>query len=207
MDKGDFRYTSCYCEENVYYMLQKLDESWEGDLYAVLMSNSNRTVPIWCNSRLGGPVIWDYHVIALGCTPEGETVMFDLDSSLPLPCPAVLWTQRALLVGSDLCNSPQLKRRWRAVHASQFLQHFASDRSHMIKEVIENGRVRHEWSSPPPPYDCISTPQASNNLQQYLDMSTASLQHPPSLAACHGEPYGVLLDEDVFLRLILPHAH
>ena len=161
---------------------------------------------MWCHGHGSGLVVWDYHVLAMGCTPAGEAVIFDLDSSLPFPCSVVLWTQRALLVDSDMCKSQQLKRQWRVVQASQFLAHFASDRSHMIKEVTVNEQVRYEWSSPPPPYNCISTPESSNNLPQYLDMAQSSLEEPSTLAACHESKYGVLMQESIFLRLILPNG-
>lgn len=219
---------SCRSWLQVYWMLERLCESWEGDLYAVFMSNVNRTVrtlpyfscrallpyfdtlvttarlqvPIWCNARSNGPVIWDYHVLAVGLSPMGGAVIFDLDSSLPFPCPVGLWIEQALLPQSEACQIERLRRRWRCVEAGSFLSHFASDRSHMVKKIQEGGEVQLQWSSAPPPYNCISTDTAVNTLPMYMDMSGDVATEPVTLTACHGKPFGILLDESTFLNIL-----
>ena len=49
--KSDCLYASCYCEENVYKLVEKMRNSSKcGDLneiWAVFISNSDRCVPLW----------------------------------------------------------------------------------------------------------------------------------------------------------------
>lgn len=146
-------------------------------------------------------MVWDYHVLAVGRTLAHETWVFDLDSELPFPCPLRDWVHKALLPGHELCQSPRLARRWRCVEASQFMDNFASDRSHMYKETCIEGSAQIQWSSPPPPYKCIQTAE-KNTLPRYLDMSDPLPTAPTAISGCHGSPYGVPLDEENFLRLL-----
>lgn len=163
-------------------------------------------MPIWCHPRHEGPVIWDYHVLAVGCKPTGDIVVFDQDSTLPFPCSVDVWIDKALQPHSAGCRSEQLRRRWRCVEATAFLAHFASDRSHMVKQVDVDGDVRKQWSSPPPAYQCISTEADDNTLPMYMDMSSSDVlsQAPRSLSVCRKKPFGVLLEEREFLQLLQP---
>ncbi|OUM57742.1 hypothetical protein PIROE2DRAFT_17174 [Piromyces sp. E2] len=74
-EKKDFIYTSCYCEENVYKLCEKLHRRFFiplSRIYAVFISNEDKQ---------------DYHVIALVKGEEGQpNVIFDFDSTLPFPC-------------------------------------------------------------------------------------------------------------------------
>ena len=49
----------------------------------------------------------------------------------------------------------------------QFLQKFASDRRHMKKS---DGT----WMKPPPNYPCISTTEATHNLDEFISMEQNS---------------------------------
>ena len=49
----------------------------------------------------------------------------------------------------------------------QFLQKFASDRRHMKKS---DG----SWMKPPPDYPCISTAEATHNLDEFISMESSS---------------------------------
>ena len=49
----------------------------------------------------------------------------------------------------------------------QFLHKFASDRRHMKKS---DGT----WMKPPPDYPCISTAEATHNLDEFISMDTSS---------------------------------
>lgn len=74
LEKSDFTYTSCYCEENIYLFIQDMVEKIENcDLsikfFAMFISNSNKSCPIWfqksSSMSANEPVIWDYHVVSL----------------------------------------------------------------------------------------------------------------------------------------------
>lgn len=66
-------YTSCYCEENVWKLCEKICHSKnlaplleEESVFAIFISNDNKTVPLWCqlaSQDQEGYVVWDYHVI------------------------------------------------------------------------------------------------------------------------------------------------
>jgi hypothetical protein len=63
----DCTYTSCYCEENVYMLLRRLQEQQQpgSTLFTLLISNPQETVPFWyqkASTHPDGFVIWDYHV-------------------------------------------------------------------------------------------------------------------------------------------------
>ena len=50
--KEDFIYTHCYCEENVFKMLEKfLKENKEDQFYAIIISNPRKQVAIWGTQR------------------------------------------------------------------------------------------------------------------------------------------------------------
>ena len=64
LQKESCTYTSCYCEENVYKLTEKIvkESSENSDSYKVLfLSNQTEAFPIW-KMRLGDFVMWDYHV-------------------------------------------------------------------------------------------------------------------------------------------------
>lgn len=60
------------------------------------------------------------------------------------------------------------RRRYRVVPAADYLEHFASDRSHMR-------RPDGSWSAPPPPEPCIvARDGCANRMQIYVDVSEAA---------------------------------
>lgn len=44
MDKKDFTYTSCYCEENTYLLLEKLIPKENENYYSIVLTNKNKTI-------------------------------------------------------------------------------------------------------------------------------------------------------------------
>ncbi|EDO34804.1 predicted protein [Nematostella vectensis] len=146
-------YTSCYCEENVWKLCERIKEEQVLDLeehYVVFISNSNRQIPLWMQKKASSPldaVVWDYHVILIRKTKD-KSFVYDLDSILPFPCPSELYLEQA--IQSDRKLKKQFHRKFRIIPAPVFLQTFASDRPHMRKQ---NG----EWRQPPPAYPPIRT--------------------------------------------------
>lgn len=133
------------------------------DFQVLFISNHHRTVPLWKQKSGRGdlPVVWDYHVILLRSGPGLEPFIFDLDSVLDFPCSLQEYSTLALRSDDDL--HPQYHRMIRSVPAELFLQKFSSDRSHMKKP---DG----SWSMPPPSYPPIQTPEASSNLDSFIQM-------------------------------------
>jgi hypothetical protein len=111
--------------------------------------------------------VWDYHVLLLEGLPAADVqagaapaLVWDLDSSLPCPCPLPAYAARALLPPAALGLPP---RRYRVVPAPALLRHFSSDRRHM--RLAGGG-----WASPPPGHACIvSETGSTHTLPQYLE--------------------------------------
>jgi hypothetical protein len=131
LEQASLLYTKCYCEENVYHLIKLLSTvSTLEKTFAVFISNPTRSIPIWCqkSSLDGQPVIWDYHVICLA--KSKEWVIFDFDTTLPNPASFTDYITHALRPHVPL--PLQLTRSYRIVSATDYLEHFASDRTHMV---------------------------------------------------------------------------
>lgn len=153
----------CYCEENVWRLVfRKLHHDAKSETtmgttrktvsyYVIFISNPKGCVPMFhqlaCSNR-DKPVFWDYHVILLSRDRlvAGSSLIWDMDSDLPFPCPFHDYVRR---VFPNPHQWPvDYTPYFRVIDAFTFLQHFSSDRSHMM---IGNG----EWSATPPTYNCI----------------------------------------------------
>ncbi|UYV62268.1 WDYHV1 [Cordylochernes scorpioides] len=100
----------------------------------------------------------DYHVILVYHSPQ-EALVYDLDTELSFPSPLSHYCRAALR--NNL--KPQFHRWFRVIPAEVFLSTFASDRSRMKSP---DGT----WLKPPPPYPCLSTPESTNNLEDFISM-------------------------------------
>ncbi|ESO91546.1 hypothetical protein LOTGIDRAFT_122098 [Lottia gigantea] len=167
VEKPDCVYTTCYCEENIWKLCDKTRQMHPGILpkcYCVFISNLKRMIPLWCqksSKRSDKRVIWDYHVIFI-YKGDPEPVIYDLDTTLPFPCSISEYIDSAI-TNEDRFNN-DFKRLFRVIKAREYLETFASDRSHMIDE--ETG----DYQSPPPKYPCIQTSECSNNIQEFINM-------------------------------------
>lgn len=167
IQKEDCTYTSCYCEENVWWLCDLVKNKFPEEIqkcYAVFISNNQRTIPIWkqkASNRQDGRVIWDYHVIFLYRTSESETLVYDLDTTLMFPCDFHQYYEESIKDNSSL--NPEFHRMFRVIPATEFLKTFASDRLHML---TPDGR----WIAPPPSYPPIKTEECSGNLQEFISM-------------------------------------
>ncbi|KAH7340977.1 N-terminal glutamine amidase-domain-containing protein [Rhizoctonia solani] len=180
-------YTSCYCEENVYLACQALIEvdapSLE-NIYAVFLSNPTKTILIWGQKAaqhkmdIGCPVVWDYHVIMVLVAAANEnepdqtvadrTYIVDFDSMLGTLVSWKDYTSRTFQSHLFECGifDPTLQSMFRVIPASQYIDQFASDRSHMMKLNAEGIM---QYAMLPPSYDVIVGPGAgargvTNNL-------------------------------------------
>ncbi|XP_047461888.1 protein N-terminal glutamine amidohydrolase [Mugil cephalus] len=167
--REDCVYTSCYCEENVWKLLEFIRTENTAPLEhlaAVFISNQNRMVPLWKQKSGRGdhPVIWDYHVVLLQTGLQSDALVYDLDSELPFPCSLKLYGAQALRSDHDI--RPEYHRNFRVVPADVFLRNFASDRSHMKN-------ADGSWKMPPPPYPPIHTAESHMNLDDFISMDAA----------------------------------
>ena len=154
-----------------------------------------------------GRIVWDYHVICITRTRSPSpasasptstspstsslppflsphpsrscSLVYDLDSRLPFPCPFSLYVQRALLPAFS--HSPSLHPLFRVAPAPLLLSTFASDRSHMLND-------KGEWLAPPPAWPPLGH---GHNLSEWKCI-TLDQVWPPSDPA--GEHFGAVLD-------------
>jgi hypothetical protein len=158
-DRG-FNYAPFYCEENVFHLAQDAALAAR-PRSVVFISNEARTCAVWSQRaavRAHWPILWDYHVVLL-CAEPWE--IWDLDTTLPLPCAAGEYLRRSFRAGVG----PELLPRFRVVEAGLFTRVFASDRSHMRTETGE-------FSREPPPWPLLGAPGAASNLASFVDVAT-----------------------------------
>nr|CCC93769.1 conserved hypothetical protein [Trypanosoma congolense IL3000] len=149
--REDVPYASHYCEENTYKVIELLYQSCalgDGAVFAVFISNNIKSTPVW-RQRLRngeGPVLWDYHVVALADLPSGveggssSKWVFDYDTVLPYPCEAVRYINESFHPYEQLADK---YRQWfRVIPGREYLECFASDRSHMKEATVP----RPSWS-------------------------------------------------------------
>ncbi|KAF9069823.1 N-terminal glutamine amidase-domain-containing protein [Rhodocollybia butyracea] len=131
-------YTSHWCEENVYLLMESftqdssISELWEP--YTVFISNHAKSVALLnqkISKELGSPVVWDYHAIAVlrpRKQPSSEhSWVYDFDTQLEIPATWDSYFDRTFSTVPDTYQSI-----FRVVPAATLLDHFASDRSHML---------------------------------------------------------------------------
>ena len=163
--KEDCIYTKCYCEENVWKLCESLACCQQNRAFAVFISNHNKSVPLWSQTAGDGSnnglVIWDYHVILL-ILDDSNSLIYDLDSTLPFPCPLESYISETFHPEHNL--KEKFQQMLRLIPAEKYLSTFASDRSHMIKD---DG----SWLATPPHYPCIETSNSKMNIDKFWSMS------------------------------------
>lgn len=177
-------YTSHYCEENVWHLCSHLrSKSLESlqSCFVVFISNSNRQIPLWAQKAGDAPehlVVWDYHVIFVHKSNDGQSLVYDLDCVLDFPSTFEEYFDAAIMDNANLKEN--FHRKFRVINASIFLNTFASNRSHMRSP--EGG-----WLAPPPQYPCIQT-NNSNTIELFISMDP-------------GVGWGDVLDSESFYQM------
>lgn len=155
-----------WCEENVWRLAyRKAHREDPQGLYVVFISNRVKSVPMFYQKASDDPLkccCWDYHVLLIDATSGSGVQVYDIDSSLPYPCHLNQYVSLSFPYDWPDAYAPQ----FRVVAAALYLEHFASDRSHMYTSHLQR------WNAPPPPYDCILP--GSSNLKTYLDFCRPS---------------------------------
>ncbi|KXS12423.1 hypothetical protein M427DRAFT_101408 [Gonapodya prolifera JEL478] len=195
ISRADCAYTSCYCEENVWWLCKAaVDRGLGNRSFAVFVSNTHQTIPLWRQQRAAEPaaaVVWDYHVLFVLKTQTG-TFVYDLDSTLPFPCPLEDYYDLAINPeGIATRLRPNYRRLFRIIAASTFVSHFASNRSHMRRK---DGT----WSAPPPSYPPIVSNEGktSMNLDSYRMMDSVSVSALDSAS----NVFGLVVSEDAMVN-------
>ena len=161
MPFADFKYTPRYCEENIWQLAQ--EDCFHGqETTVVIISGHGPYRKLWFQSSAeypGAPVLWDYHVILL-CRQDDWQV-WDLDTTLGLPVPASSYFPETFLqANTDPERSDVI---FRLIPATDYVEHFSSDRSHM---KLTSGR----WAAPPPQWPMIIR-DGQSNLFDWLDVN------------------------------------
>ena len=179
LDRDHLTYTSCYCEENVWKLCEEIERRFGNDeagdrlsrCFAVFISNPTKSVPIWCQRSSKDPrsvpVVWDYHVILiLRGKGEEPSLVYDMDSVLRFPETFLVYFDHSFRDEEQLKS--RYRRFFRVISAKEYLNRFASNRSHMKKP---DG----SWAMPPPDYDpIVAKDGATNNIKNCIDMTESS---------------------------------
>ncbi|KAI8342781.1 N-terminal glutamine amidase-domain-containing protein [Chlamydoabsidia padenii] len=191
LEKHQLKYTACYCEENIYLLCKYIQQNYPSDLErctVVFISNENESFPMWLQKSSQRPdqlVVWDYHVILLvkSNNDTESTNVYDFDTTLPFPCPLTDYIDKSFKPHLILMN--EYKRRFRLVSGGFYLQHFASDRSHMLSQ---DGT----YLAPPPTWPPI-TMSDGNTLGRFRQMT---------LPENEPDEYGTVVLEQNFFSMI-----
>ena len=168
-----FDYTPYYCEENIYKLADKLEtqrsESLinDGKNFVDFISSVSKLTSIWfqkLSENDNFPVFWDYHVILVQVKQNSdlnsfETLILDFDSKLAFPIDAIEYITKSFQ--SDLIIVPSQQHLFRVIAASDFLNEFASDRSHMNDTNVNS-----------PQWECIRGKNSETvmNLTTYIEL-------------------------------------
>lgn len=168
--KEECIYTSHYCEENIWMLVKKIQETTPENLpncFVVFISNENKYIPLWRQSSSkheNGLVVWDYHVIMVYYNGIKSWV-YDLDTQLSFPSQFSEYSKETFK--SDDFLNPLCHRFYRVVPAESFLKYFSSDRRDMKNEDSS-------WKMPPPPYPPIRSCEDIHNLPHYTSMKASN---------------------------------
>ena len=176
----------CYCEENVWRLaFRKLwndrnsgtPTNSSNKYFVLFVSNPKGCVPMFqqlASAQRDGdkPIFWDYHVILLeATTSKSGTRIWDIDSRLECPISLKEYVSQTFPRHEKWLEDYQ--PFFRVVDALVFLQHFSSDRSHMI--------VNGQWSAPPPEYDCIINRDSLESNQSATNVAGKQLKNGASV--------------------------
>lgn len=146
MEIKQFKYSPNFCEENIWHLCK--NPALAGFSKKVLIvSNSRSYCPFKFQKSINNDEIvwWNYHVILLAST-SGFTFIYDFDSTLTLPSEG---SEYIRLTFGETVNFPtELLPCFKVLDASDYLNSFVSDRSHMRDK---DGN----WLSPPPHWPSI----------------------------------------------------
>ena len=160
------KYTSCYCEENVYQFISAFSDKTD-DIYAVFVSNKKKQTLVWHQktSSPSEPVCWDYHVICVA-RHGSSWFVYDLDTTLSFPSLFHDYLKSAFRPDGISPEASYFLDRneqyFRPVPGQEYLKLFSSDRRHM------KGKNGASWLREPPSYPAIFNEDLGHNLDKFL---------------------------------------
>jgi len=139
--KIEYKYASHYCEENIWHLCGHPDFRRVEKKVLII---SNGVKKVYFHHHQDFPVAWDYHVIM--AVRSSYWQIYDLDSTLPLPCPIEQYLSKTFMEAN---TNHQSRPEFLVIDAAQFVEGFSSDRSHMKQK---DGT----WIATPPEWPIIS---------------------------------------------------
>lgn len=146
MEIKEFKYSANFCEENIWHLC-KNPALADFSKKVLIVSNRTSYCPFRFQKSINNDEIvwWNYHVILLA-SKVGSTWVYDFDSTLPMPTSGMEYMN--LTFGRTERLTPGQLPCFKAIEASDYLNSFVSDRSHM-KDSEGN------WLSIPPKWPII----------------------------------------------------
>ena len=159
LDKNQYHYTSLFCEENIWKLIEScLDNSCIIPIDVLFIINQFNSIALLEQQKSISEqaVVWDYHVV-LSAQIENQLVILDFDSRCKFPCKINTYFNSTFANYNNLPNHyrPFLK----PIAADYYYQNFTSDRSHM-QGIIPQSEF--------PAYDII----LPNNTDNLLSLET-----------------------------------
>lgn len=157
-------YTPLFCEENIWFLAQKLLGQGVSDnrMFVLFFSNFTGSIVLFSQNkaRQGHLIVWDYHVV-LQVHQDHSDWIYDIDSRLPLPSP--LTTYFSQTFPNQRILPANYRTKIRQIPADEYLRHFSSDRSHMVGKIPPD-------QFPDYPIITPAIPRSAIALADYIDM-------------------------------------
>ena len=122
-------YTSFFCEENCWQLLNSQSLGKVDNFEALLLTNPQNTIAL-TQQKAAPPqevIIWDYHVIL---HDHKNSLIYDMDTRLTFPEPTNSYFAKTF--GDQTAIPEEYQTCIRQVPGTVYLTHFDSDRSHML---------------------------------------------------------------------------
>ena len=145
MKIANTKYTTCFCEENIWHLCQHADLI-KFPKYVLFISNTVKQCPFWFQKSAPAEecICWDYHVV-LAVNIAGWQI-FDLDTTLSFPNELKEYLSSTFKGIANI--HPGYFPRFKIISAKRYVREFYSDRKHMKDE---GGK----WLSPAPEWPLI----------------------------------------------------
>jgi len=148
LDKNNFHYTSLFCEENIWKLIES---SFTSNIIkpvdVLFIINELNSVALFEQNISNGnqAVIWDYHVV-LTALVDNQLKILDFDSRCEFPCDINTYFNKTFINYSLLenCYKPCIK----AIPAEFYYHNFTSTRQHMKGIIAESEYPKHELIIP-----------------------------------------------------------
>jgi len=155
LDKKQLHYTSLFCEENIWKLIESsLSSNILIPIDVIFILNEYSSIALFEQNKSisDQAVIWDYHVV-LSAQIDNQLKILDFDSRCDFPCDINTYFNKTFVNYSTLEN--RYKPLIKAISADYYYQNFTSNRQHM-KGVISEADF--------PDYEIIKPENTSNML-------------------------------------------